>query len=96
MEIALECDAKIVGINNRDLRTFQTSLDTTERLRLMVPKGKITVSESGIKTPGDIEKLGRIGVDAVLIGESLVRSDSPTRTLQWLRGTGLTAIDPLI
>lgn len=74
LKIALESKARIIGINNRDLNTFETDLDTTRRLRPLVPKDRIVVSESGIKDRSDIEKLGGWGVDAVLIGESLMAS----------------------
>jgi indole-3-glycerol phosphate synthase len=64
--------AAIIGINNRDLNTFVVDINTTRRLRPLVPKEKIVVSESGIKSNGDIEKLRKWGVDAVLVGETLV------------------------
>jgi len=72
VEIALGSGAKIIGINNRDLKTFTVNLSTTERLRPLVPPDRIVVSESGIKDRSDIEKLRQWGVDAVLIGESLM------------------------
>jgi len=72
LKIALESGARIIGINNRDLNTFETDLTTTKRLRPLIPKDKIVVSESGIKERRDMEKLGGWGVDAVLIGESLM------------------------
>jgi len=72
LEIALNSGAKVIGINNRDLSTFDVDLTTTERLRLLIPQDRIVVSESGIKDHSDIEKLRRLGVDAVLIGESLL------------------------
>jgi indole-3-glycerol phosphate synthase len=72
--IAVKSGAKIIGINNRNLRTFEVDLATTERLLPLIPKGISTVSESGIKNRSDIEKLGRQGVDAVLIGETLMAS----------------------
>jgi len=72
LEIALRCQSRIIGINNRDLSTFTVDLATTERLRPLIPPGRIAVSESGIKDRGDMEKLKRWGVDAVLIGESLM------------------------
>ena len=62
----------IIGINNRDLNTFAVDINTTRRLRPLVPEGKIVVSESGIKNKRDMEKLGKWGVDAVLVGEALV------------------------
>jgi len=72
LEIALKSQARIIGINNRDLNTFTVDLTTTERLRPLVPQDRIVVSESGIKDRSDMAKLGQWGVDAVLIGESLM------------------------
>ncbi|MDP2729965.1 MAG: indole-3-glycerol phosphate synthase TrpC [Dehalococcoidales bacterium] len=75
LEIALNSGAKIIGINNRDLSTFKVDITTTERLRPLIPQDRIVVSESGIKSRSDIEKLEGWGVDAVLIGEALM--DTP-------------------
>ncbi len=72
LEIALNGGARILGINNRDLTTFTVDLTTTERLRPLIPQDRIVVSESGIKERSDVEKLRQWGVDAVLIGESLM------------------------
>ena len=72
VERAVLSAAEIIGINNRDLNTFSVDINTTRRLRPLVPQGKIVVSESGIKSRKDMEKLGKWGVDAVLIGEALV------------------------
>lgn len=72
IEVALKSQARIIGINNRDLRDFTVDLVTTERLRPLIPRDRIVVSESGIKDRSDIEKLRGVGVDAVLIGESLL------------------------
>ncbi len=74
LEIALDVDAEIIGINNRDLHTFNTSLETTFRLHESIPKGKVVVSESGIYTRKDVEALRNVGVNAILVGESLMRS----------------------
>jgi indole-3-glycerol phosphate synthase len=74
LEIALDAGAGIIGINNRDLRTFKTDLEVTGRLSRLVPCDKITVSESGIKDKLDMEKLKSWYIDAVLIGESLMKS----------------------
>jgi len=76
LEIALRSQASIIGINNRDLNTFNVDLTTTERLRPLIPKDRIVVSESGIKDRSDMEKLSNWGVDAVLIGESLMSADN--------------------
>ncbi len=72
----LQTDAEVVGINNRDLRTFVTDLAVTERLRPLIPEGRIIVSESGVHTHADAQRLRALGVDAVLIGEALMTSDN--------------------
>ena len=72
LETALGSGARIIGLNNRDLKTFTVDLATTKCLRPLVPKDQIVVSESGIKNRSDMEKLREWGVDAVLIGESLM------------------------
>lgn len=71
-ERAVLSEAKIIGINNRDLNTFAVDINTTRRLRPLVPKERILVSESGIRSRKDVEKLRKWGVDAVLVGEALV------------------------
>lgn len=76
LEIALRSEAKIIGVNNRDLTTFTVDITTTERLRPLIPPGRIVVSESGIKDRSDVEKLKKWGVDAVLIGESLMSTSN--------------------
>ena len=73
LETALSAGADIVGINNRDLRTFFTSLEVTARLAPGVPEGTALVSESGIQRREDLELLAGLGVDAVLVGEALAR-----------------------
>jgi len=72
LEIAVGSGARIIGINNRDLSDFTVDLTITERLRTLIPPDRIVVSESGISDHSDIEKLKRWGVDAVLVGESLM------------------------
>ena len=72
VERAVLSDAEIIGINNRDLNTFSVDINTTRRLRPLVPEGKNVVSESGIRSRKDVEKLRKWGVDAVLVGEALV------------------------
>jgi len=72
VEIALRSGARIIGINNRDLKTFTVDLTTTERLRPLIPSDRILVSESGIKDHSDMEKLKKWSVDAALVGESLM------------------------
>lgn len=76
LDKALEQDAAIIGINNRNLQTFAEDLQTTERLMRRIPKGKIVISESAIRTPEDVRYLQELGVNAVLIGEALMRSEN--------------------
>src|SRR3954467_3130280 len=73
LERALRLKSRLIGINNRNLKTFETTLETTERLAPLVPKGYVVVGESGISTPSDLAHLGAAGVSAFLIGESLMR-----------------------
>ncbi len=86
LECALRRGARIVGINNRDLRTFHTTLATTEQLAPAVPGDVFTVAESGIETAADIARLERAGVTAFLIGELLMRSADPGSILAGLLG----------
>ena len=72
LAVALDLDAAVVGINNRDLRTFRTDLEVTDRLAPMVPAGRIAVSESGISSRAHVKRVGASGVSAVLVGEALV------------------------
>ena len=75
VETAVLSGATVIGINNRDLNTFTVDINTTGRLRPLIPQYRIVVSESGIKNRKDIEKVRQWGIDAVLIGESLVTAD---------------------
>ena len=84
VEKAVLSEAEIIGINNRDLNTFVVDINTTRHLRPLVPKEKIIVSESGIKSRKDMEKLRKWGVDAVLIGEALVTAGDVQAKMQEL------------
>jgi indole-3-glycerol phosphate synthase len=75
IERALAAGADLIGINNRDLRTFDVDLATTERLRPLIPSDKVVVSESGIATRADVERLADCGVHAILVGEALIVSN---------------------
>lgn len=76
MARALEVEGVAIGINNRDLRTFEVSLDTSLRLAALVPAGRLLVSESGIKSRADLELIASAGIDAALVGESLLRQEA--------------------
>jgi indole-3-glycerol phosphate synthase len=78
LDRALETSARIIGINNRNLATFEVDLGVTERLSEEVPDGIVLVSESGIKTAEDLARIKACGVDAVLIGEALMRAQPGT------------------
>ncbi len=83
---ALEAGADCIGINNRDLRTLQVDLETTARLRPLIPDGVVVVSESGFDRREQVAWVERLGVDAVLIGTALMTSGDPAATLRELRG----------
>jgi indole-3-glycerol phosphate synthase len=85
LDRALESGAEILGVNNRDLRTFAVSLETSERLAAMIPAGVVKVAESGIHTPGDVQRLRAAGFQAFLIGEHLMKSGDPAASLRALR-----------
>jgi len=75
VKIAVNAGTRIIGINNRNLKDFTTDISTTERLRPLIPSSIIIVSESGIQSRQDIERLQKCGVNAVLIGETLIAAD---------------------
>jgi indole-3-glycerol phosphate synthase len=85
MPSALDCGSSLIGINNRDLGTFQTSLKTTEELAPMA-RNSTLVSESAISMPEDLERVAEVGVAAVLVGEALVRADDPAEAVRRLMG----------
>lgn len=81
---ALDAGAGIIGINNRNLKTLEVTLDTALNLRDKIPSGLLTVAESGIKTSGDLKRLAAAGFDAALIGERLMRAEDPGAALAGL------------
>ena len=94
LEKALECACRVIGINNRDLHTFRTDVDTTLALLPQVPEGYLVVSESGLRDRPTITQLEAHGVAAFLIGESLMREPDIGAKLDELRGAGATEGHP--
>lgn len=86
IKIALDCGARIVGVNNRDLRDFSVDTKNSAALRSLVPKEVLFVSESGINTPEDIKAVKQAGADGVLIGEALMRAADISQKLRELKG----------
>jgi indole-3-glycerol phosphate synthase len=84
LERALRLKSRLVGINNRDLRTFSTTLEVSERLAPKIPRERVVVAESGLSAPADLARLAGIGISAFLIGESLMRQPDVTAATQHL------------
>ena len=81
---ALRIGPRVIGVNNRDLHTFNVDLETTARLRPLVPADVVLVAESGVHTRADVERLAAIGADAMLVGEALVRAQDVGRKVREL------------
>ncbi|MDX1566726.1 MAG: indole-3-glycerol phosphate synthase TrpC [Longimicrobiales bacterium] len=86
LQRALDAGAEVVGVNNRDLSTFETRLEVTLEMVHRIPPDVVLVSESGIRTGDDVARLGEAGVDAVLVGESLLRQPDPGAAVRELAG----------
>jgi indole-3-glycerol phosphate synthase len=86
---ALTLEGRLIGVNNRDLRSFDTSLEICERLMPLIPKNKIVVAESGISTHADCRRLAKAGIEAFLVGESLMRERDVAQATRTLL-TGIT------
>jgi indole-3-glycerol phosphate synthase len=82
---AVEAGAQIIGVNHRDLRTFEVDLSLTERLRPLIPPDRLLVAESGIKGADEARRMREAGADAILVGESLMRSPDPAELIRKLR-----------
>ena len=89
VERAIKSGARIIGVNNRDLKTFKVDMQNSIRLRKLAPDNVIFVSESGIRTSEDIKKLHENQIEAVLIGETLMRSPDKKAALEELNGAPL-------
>ena len=86
LEVALGADATVIGVNQRDLVTFQVDEDRAERLASVIPPGVVRVAESGIRGPDDARRLAAAGYDAILVGETLVTASDPAAAVAALRG----------
>lgn len=91
LERAQRLSSPLIGINNRDLRSFETSLDVTRRLARIIEPERMVVAESGLSTPADLAELARFGARCFLVGESLVRQDDVTEATRRLLSDPLTA-----
>jgi indole-3-glycerol phosphate synthase len=91
LDRALALHAEMIGINNRDLRTFVTDLAVTERLAPRIPPNVLVVAESGLSTPADLRRLAEIGVTTFLVGESLMRQPDVTAATRALIGARIPA-----
>ena len=94
LDRALDAGAEVVGINNRDLRTFQTDLSVTMNLAPRFPSGKILVSESGINSQDHLRQLAAVGVNAVLVGEALVTATDVSAKVRELSGSAIASGGP--
>ena len=88
LERALALDTPLIGVNNRNLRTFETRLETTLDLLPRIPKNRIVITESGILSTADVRRMRDHGVNAFLVGEAFMRADDPGTALSELFGSG--------
>lgn len=91
MEAACSCEADVIGINNRNLSTFVTELETTERLRPLLPQDRPVIGESGILSPADVKRMVQAQIDGILVGEYLMRQEDPELAVRQLLKRGVRA-----
>lgn len=86
LKLALEAEAPIIGINHRNLETFEMNMNISEMLRPLIPPHVVAVAESGIHEPSQAKRMRELGFDAILVGEALVRSNDPSMLIKQMRG----------
>ena len=91
IDTAVKAGARIIGVNNRNLKDFSVDTSNSRRLRSMIPSDKVFVSESGVSAAEDVAALRAAGVDAVLVGEALMRATDKNAKLAELRGTAMSS-----
>jgi indole-3-glycerol phosphate synthase len=89
LDRALRLEARLIGINNRNLKTLQTNLQTTAELAPLVPSDRFLIAESGIRNTADLRRLAAVGPNCYLVGESLMRQSDVTAAVRELLGDGL-------
>jgi len=95
LEAALATDARIIGINNRDLRSLEVDPSRADRLRALVPDDRLVIAESGVRDPGDVARWRALGFDGALVGEALMRSRDPRAAVRAFVGAGRAPDDPV-
>ena len=85
VEMALDIGARVIGVNNRNLKDFTVDTENSKRLRTLIPQDVVFVSESGVKSAEDVKALRKIGADAVLVGETLMRAEDKKAKLSELK-----------
>ena len=89
VEFALEMDNALIGVNSRDLKTLKTDLATARRLAAMIPRQRLSIAESGLRSPSDLAELSKLGYNGFLVGEAFMRHPKPADVLrEWLRADG--------
>jgi tryptophan synthase beta subunit len=94
LDLALDSGARVIGINNRDLRTLEVDVERADRLRELVPDDRLVIAESGVRDPSTVARWRALGFDGALVGEALMRSDDPTAATRAFVAAGRQPADP--